>query len=128
MIKYILVFLFSSVVYATLFVEVVMTHEKDFEGQTILMSELHFIENVQPDKMSRFVMKSKIDLLLSGHFTDSEEIYGPGALVVIEGRVLSKTLSKSFELKMKLGTEDEVVFSEPELGQKTKIKIKPVVH
>ncbi|MFG1515354.1 hypothetical protein ABMA71_12115, partial [Halobacteriovorax sp. ZH3_bin.1] len=67
-------------------------------------------------------------LLLSGQFVDSQEIYGPGAMVKIEGRVLSKTLSKSFELNLKLGTEGDVVFSEPELGQKTKIKIKPVVH
>ncbi|MFG1493398.1 hypothetical protein ACRXCV_15845 [Halobacteriovorax sp. GFR7] len=126
--KFLLLFLLGLNTYATIFVEVVMTHEKDFEGQTILMSELHFIENIQPEKMSRFVMKSKIDLLLSGQFVDSQEIYGPGAMVKIEGRVLSKTLSKSFELNLKLGTEGDVVFSEPELGQKTKIKIKPVVH
>lgn len=105
-----------------------MSHEKDFEGQTILMSELHFIENIQPEKMSRFVMKSKIDLLLSGSFIDDETTYGPGSLVEIEGRVLSKTLSKSFKLDLRLGTEGTVVFNEPELGQKTKITIKPVVH
>lgn len=128
MIKYLLIFFLSISTYATIFVEVVMTHEKDFEGQTILMSELHFIENIQPDKMSRFVMKSKIDLLLSGHFIDSEDVYGPGAMIEIEGRVLSKTLSKSFDLKLKLGHEGDIVFNEPELGQKTKIRIKPVVH
>lgn len=126
--KLILCLLLSLSAYATIFVEVVMTHEKDFEGQTILMSELHFVENIQPDKMSRFVMKSKIDLLLSGSFIDDETTYGPGSLVEIEGRVLSKTLSKSFKLDLKLGTEGTIVFNEPELGQKTKITIKPVVH
>ncbi len=129
--RFLFIFLFSLIslsTYATIFVEVVMTHEKDFEGQTILMSELHFIENIQPDKMSRFVMKSKIDLLLSGYFIDDESVFGPSSEVEIEGRVLSKTLSKDFRMKLKLGTEGDIVFNEPELGQKTKIKIKPVVH
>jgi hypothetical protein len=129
MLKIIAILFFSFEVWAVMFLDIELTHEKGLGKEMILKSELMSTERIQSGKSVTLKMKNGIEVELKAKFSEKDEELGPSSFVELEGTLNNSKNSdkeKTFKLNVKINEIGKLELKDDQ-GQRTTIKVTPKV-
>lgn len=78
-------------VWASLVLNVSVLHHKGIDKGITLLSEFHSKEEVTPQKQVRIKMREGVEIILRVDFPGEDDLYGPSAMLTIDGKVFSES-------------------------------------
>ncbi|EQC50901.1 hypothetical protein [Bacteriovorax sp. DB6_IX] len=129
MLRILALLLLTFEVYAVMFVDIEVTHEKGLGKKMILKSEIMSRERVQPGKPITLRMKNGILVDLEAKFAEDVEELGPSSIVEMQGSLKNTGVAqaeKTFKIVVKINHSGSIELKD-DLGQKTTIKVTPRV-
>ena len=124
--------LFCSPLQAVLSLDVSIINQKGIDKNFTLTSEIHSIEDrLVTGHTSTLPMKSGLRLIYSARFPLEPLTYGPGAILIIEGKIVNsrnktlKVLNRK-NMSIPIGGQKKIVYDE--FDQRLEITLKPHIR
>jgi hypothetical protein len=124
--------LYSSLSFASLYLNIAIVHKKGIDKGLILRNELHSLDEVRGKEFIVLKMKNGIKLFLSANYVIDRGIYGPSDTIFMEAKLLDQkgnklTLPEEGHFIAKLG-EHKVLTTDEITDQLIEITITPEIH
>ena len=132
MIRVFMALFFCSSLQASLSLDVSIINQKGIDKNFTLTSELHSMEeHLAEGHISTLSMKSGLKLIYSARFIEEPQTYGPGATLLISGKIVNnknqtlKTLNPD-NISISIGSEKTIIYDE--FDQRLEITLKPYIY
>ena len=116
---------------AAISLDIKIINQKGIDKDFTLTSELHSTENVIEGKQAVLSMKSGLKLVYSVRFIEEPQAYGPGAILLISGKIVNnknqtlKILDRN-NMSIPIGSQKTIIYDESD--QRLEITLKPHIH
>ena len=131
MIRLLIPILLCPSLQAAISLDIKIINQKGIDKDFTLTSELHSTENVTEGETNVLRMKSGLKLIYSARFIEEPRSYGPGATLLISGKIVNnknqtlKILNRS-NMSIPIGSEKTIIYDESD--RRLEITLKPHIH